>query len=202
MKTRFTLRYQAYRPKSIQISPGAVLKDNALLWPQTHPAMIQLGLKIGSMKLLVFKRLRKSRFRFQPSPFLPLKTHALAVRSMGDLVESPLDFGDGVVSDPIIEVSYPDYDNPVGVDGKVSLKTLVKGFHYSPGHIDQAAPVTLASWTRDNPKASKAQHGSTSPSPWACRFTSIDISDVNRSTTPPFVSSSTLPRRGRTSICC
>jgi hypothetical protein len=67
-----------------------------------------------------------------------------------------IDFGDDVVSDPIneaiMEVSYPDYDNPMGPDGKVSLKTLVQGFHYSPGHIDQTAPSTLASWTRDNPK--------------------------------------------------
>jgi len=69
---------------------------------------------------------------------------------------SNIDFGDDVVSDPIneaiVEVSYPNYDNPVGPDGNVSLKTLVEGFHYSPGHLDQAAPVTLARWTRDNPK--------------------------------------------------
>jgi hypothetical protein len=67
-----------------------------------------------------------------------------------------IDFGDATFADPIdeaiIEVSYPDFDNPVGTDGKAALKTLVEGFHYSPGHIDQAAPVTLASWTRDNPK--------------------------------------------------
>jgi hypothetical protein len=67
-----------------------------------------------------------------------------------------IDFGDGDVSDPIneaiVEVSYPDFANPVGDGGKASLKTLVEGFHYSPGHLDQAAPVTLASWTRDNPK--------------------------------------------------
>jgi hypothetical protein len=71
-------------------------------------------------------------------------------------VSPNIDFGDGDVADPIneaiVEVSYPDFDNPVGGDGKVSLKTLVEGFHYSPGHLDQAAPVTLASWTRDNPK--------------------------------------------------
>jgi len=67
-----------------------------------------------------------------------------------------IDFGEGEISDPIsealIEVSYPNFDNPVGPNGKVSLKTLVEGFHYNPAHIDQAAPVTLASWTRDNPK--------------------------------------------------
>jgi hypothetical protein len=67
-----------------------------------------------------------------------------------------IDFGDTEFSDPInqalIQVSYPNFDNPVGPDGKASLKTLVEGFHYNPGHIDQAAPVTLASWSRDNPK--------------------------------------------------
>jgi hypothetical protein len=67
-----------------------------------------------------------------------------------------IDFGDAEFSDPIneafIEVSYPNFDNPVGPDGKPALKTLVDGFHYNPGHIDQAAPVTLASWSRDNPK--------------------------------------------------
>ncbi len=67
-----------------------------------------------------------------------------------------IDFGDSEFSDPInealIEVSYPNFDNPVGPDGKASLKTLAEGFHYNPGHIDQTAPVTLASWSRDNPK--------------------------------------------------
>lgn len=67
-----------------------------------------------------------------------------------------IDFGDSTMSDPInealIQVSYPDFDSPVDSDGKVSLKTRAEGFHYTPGHIDQTAPVTLASWSRDNPK--------------------------------------------------
>ncbi len=67
-----------------------------------------------------------------------------------------IDFGDGEFTDPInealIQVSYPDFDKPLNDDGSVALKTRAEGFHYSPTHIDQAAPVTLASWSRDNPK--------------------------------------------------
>jgi hypothetical protein len=67
-----------------------------------------------------------------------------------------IDFGDGDISDPInealIEVSYPNYDNPLNADGSVALTTRAEGFHYNPTHIDQTAPVTLASWSRDNPK--------------------------------------------------
>jgi len=68
-----------------------------------------------------------------------------------------IDFGDSEFSDPInealIEVSYPDFDEPVGPNGKVSLKTLAEGFHFAPGtKTDLTAPVTLASWSRDNPK--------------------------------------------------
>ncbi len=68
-----------------------------------------------------------------------------------------IDFGDSEFSDPInealIEVSYPDFDEPVGPIGNVSLKTLGEGFHFVPGtKTDLSAPVTLASWSRDNPK--------------------------------------------------
>ena len=67
-----------------------------------------------------------------------------------------IDFGDGEISDPInealIQVSYPNYDNPLNADGSVALSTRAEGFHYNPTHIDQTAPVTLASWSRDNPK--------------------------------------------------
>jgi len=67
-----------------------------------------------------------------------------------------IDFGGSEFSDPIsealISVSYPDYDQPV-VGGKVSLTTKGEGFHFVPGtKTDMTAPVTLASWTRDNPK--------------------------------------------------
>lgn len=67
-----------------------------------------------------------------------------------------IDFGDAQFSDPInealIQVSYPNFDKPLNDDGSVALTTRAEGFHYSPTHIDQAAPVTLASWSRDNPK--------------------------------------------------
>ncbi|HEY4257941.1 MAG TPA: hypothetical protein VGM66_12065 [Candidatus Udaeobacter sp.] len=67
-----------------------------------------------------------------------------------------IDFGDGEFTDPInealIQVSYPNYDNPLNDDGSVALTTRAEGFHYNPTHIDQTAPVTLASWSRDNPK--------------------------------------------------
>ena len=67
-----------------------------------------------------------------------------------------IDFGEGEMSDPInealIQVSYPNFDNPLNADGSVALTTRAEGFHYSLTHIDQTAPVTLASWSRDNPK--------------------------------------------------
>ena len=67
-----------------------------------------------------------------------------------------IDFGEGEISDPInealIQVSYPNFDKPLNDDRSIALTTRAEGFHYSPTHIDQAAPVTLASWSRDNPK--------------------------------------------------
>jgi hypothetical protein len=62
-------------------------------------------------------------------------------------------------ADPItaasIEVAYPVLDVhgdvTIGGDGKPVLKTLGDGFHYTPTAINQAAPSTLARWTKDNP---------------------------------------------------
>lgn len=73
------------------------------------------------------------------------------------VVASPnIDFGDGDSADPIsealVQVSFLDFDQPVGPDGKVKLVPSVEGFHYTPEHIDGTAPVTLARWSRDNPK--------------------------------------------------
>jgi len=68
-----------------------------------------------------------------------------------------IDFGDTEFSDPInealIEVSYPDYSEPVRPDGKPNFSTHAEGFHFVPGTTtDLTKPVTLASWSRDNPK--------------------------------------------------
>lgn len=63
-----------------------------------------------------------------------------------------IDFENDPIQEALIQVSYPDFDNPKGPDGKVSLtQTRVEGFHYTPLKNDQTAPVTLARWTRDNP---------------------------------------------------
>jgi hypothetical protein len=72
------------------------------------------------------------------------------------VVASPnIDFGDAVTSDPInealVQVSFVDFDQPIGTDGKVKLVPVVEGFHYTPGKIDSTAPVTLGRWSRDNP---------------------------------------------------
>lgn len=72
------------------------------------------------------------------------------------VVASPnIDFGDSATSDPIsaalVQVSFVDFDNPVGPDGKVKLVPKAEGFHYTPGKIDSTAPVTLGRWSRDNP---------------------------------------------------
>jgi len=67
-----------------------------------------------------------------------------------------IDFGDGSTADPInealIQVSYPNFDKPLNNDRSIALTSRAEGFHYNPTHIDQTAPVTLASWSRDNPK--------------------------------------------------
>lgn len=70
-----------------------------------------------------------------------------------------IDFSGTQISDPItsasIEVSYPVADNlgnvPTNADGTPVLKTLGEGFHYTPGNINQSAPTTLASWSKNNP---------------------------------------------------
>jgi hypothetical protein len=70
-----------------------------------------------------------------------------------------IDFSGTAIADPItaasIEVSYPVADNtgqvPLNADGTPVLKTLGEGFHYTPGNINQSAPISLARWTKDNP---------------------------------------------------
>ena len=62
-----------------------------------------------------------------------------------------IDFDNDPIQEALIQVSYPDFDNPKGPDGQPSLTTRAEGFHYNAIKIDQAAPITLARWTRDNP---------------------------------------------------
>ncbi len=57
------------------------------------------------------------------------------------------------LSDPImsamVSVSYPDYDQPLGPNNTVNLKTLGQGFHYLTGQ--QTGTDGLAQWTSNNP---------------------------------------------------
>ncbi|RJK96377.1 hypothetical protein [Vallicoccus soli] len=57
--------------------------------------------------------------------------------------------------DPIrsvqMQVSYPDYSDPVRADGSVNLVTRAEGFHYTAGQQDRAAPAALALWSEVNP---------------------------------------------------
>ena len=70
-----------------------------------------------------------------------------------------IDFSGTAIADPItsasVQVSYPVADNtgnvPLNSDGTPVLKTLGQGFHYTPGNINQAAPTSLASWSKNNP---------------------------------------------------
>ncbi|MFL5741614.1 MAG: hypothetical protein ACJ75B_15420 [Flavisolibacter sp.] len=62
-----------------------------------------------------------------------------------------IDFDNDPIQEALLVVSYPDFDKPKGPDGQPSLTTRVEGFHYNATKIDQAAPVTLTRWTRDNP---------------------------------------------------
>ena len=68
-----------------------------------------------------------------------------------------IDFGDAEFSDPInealIQVSYPNFDEPLSRPmARSRSRREPRVFIRSGTHIDQTAPVTLASWSRDNPK--------------------------------------------------
>jgi len=60
------------------------------------------------------------------------------------------------LADPIIsaqvEVSYPDFDQPLGANQQVNFQTMAQGFHYTIGHKDPRGPGELAVWTKDNPR--------------------------------------------------
>jgi hypothetical protein len=60
------------------------------------------------------------------------------------------------LSDPVmsaqLEVSYPDYSQPMGNDGNPNLQTQANGFHYTIGKKDANAAGELAMWTADNPR--------------------------------------------------
>ncbi len=57
--------------------------------------------------------------------------------------------------DPIqsvqMQVSYPDFTNPLLGDGKVNLVTHAEGFHYTIGQKDLSAAASLATWSKDDP---------------------------------------------------
>ena len=57
------------------------------------------------------------------------------------------------LSDPImsamVSVSYPDYDQPLGANNTVNLKTLGQGYHYLTGQATGTSG--LAQWTSNNP---------------------------------------------------
>ena len=58
------------------------------------------------------------------------------------------------LSDPImsvmVEVGYPDYDQPLDAAGQPNLKTLGQGYHYVTGQAT-AGQASLAQWTGTNP---------------------------------------------------
>ncbi|HEV7172901.1 hypothetical protein [Pedococcus sp.] len=60
------------------------------------------------------------------------------------------------LKDPLVsvqlEAGYPDYNAPVGADGKPSLRILGEGFHYTIGSVDPNGQVQPAIWTAENPK--------------------------------------------------
>ncbi len=57
------------------------------------------------------------------------------------------------LADPImsamVSVSYPDYDNPLGANNTVNMKTLGQGYHYLTGQATGTSG--LAQWTSNNP---------------------------------------------------
>jgi hypothetical protein len=59
-----------------------------------------------------------------------------------------------VLNDPIssaqIEAGYPDYDTPLGADGKPNLRILGEGFHYTLAATDPTGAVTPAVWSANN----------------------------------------------------
>jgi len=59
------------------------------------------------------------------------------------------------LSDPIksvqMQVSYPNFDNPVGANNSPNLSTQADGFHYTIGQVTPGAAGELAIWTAQNP---------------------------------------------------
>ena len=57
------------------------------------------------------------------------------------------------LADPImsamVSVSYPNYDQPLGANNTVNLKTLGQGYHYITGQA--TGQDGLAQWTSNNP---------------------------------------------------
>lgn len=54
------------------------------------------------------------------------------------------------ITSAMVEVGYPDYDQPLGADGKPNLKTLGQGYHYTIGQ-STAGQAELAQWSASNP---------------------------------------------------
>ncbi len=58
------------------------------------------------------------------------------------------------LADPVVsaqvEVSYPDYSQPLRADKSINFITQGQGFHYTPGAKNSRAPSELAVWTKDN----------------------------------------------------
>ena len=61
------------------------------------------------------------------------------------------DLADPIVSAQI-EVSYPDYSNPVGADNQPNLQTQASGFHYTIAQLNTSAAGELAVWQATNPR--------------------------------------------------
>ena len=59
------------------------------------------------------------------------------------------------LKDPIqtvkVEVGYPDFNHPLGADGRPNPQYQEEGFHYLLGHKDPNHGDELAAWTKDNP---------------------------------------------------
>jgi hypothetical protein len=62
--------------------------------------------------------------------------------------------GDVKLSDPIqsilVEVGYPNFQNPLGANNRPNPQFSTQGFHYVVGHKDQNRPAELARWDKTN----------------------------------------------------
>jgi hypothetical protein len=80
--------------------------------------------------------------------FKKIQVAAVTNVNWGEKLPDGSDLGDPIESVQV-QASYPDFGEAQA--GRLTLRTLANGFHYTVGHKDPKGPGELALWTKDNP---------------------------------------------------